>query len=97
MIYIGQVYIRQVLKRLREIGSESQDELHKKWMQFTYDTGNKLSFLNGMGLKLSIEKYMESTNDYINWKQKFIEEVGYEDGRYQMKVTFPSLSEDPKE
>lgn len=87
LVHIGEEYIRKVLKRLRKAGFKKQDKLHKKKMQLTYDTNNEILSLNGEGLKSSIKKYVESTDVYMGWKKRLVEEVGYENGGYEMKTT----------
>lgn len=100
LLHIGEEYIRKVLKRLREAGPEKRDKLHKMWMDFSYGEAEQLQTLNGQGLRAAIIHHVgESLEKYVAWKQKVIETVGYEDGKWQLNflIEMPDHEKDIQE
>jgi len=100
LIHIGEDYIREVLKRLREISVTPDRELHKTTLSFTYTDEHLLPSLDGQGLLTALQRYTgQSLEEYSQWKQRLVETVGYEENSYTVRFRFPIPEEnsDPNE
>jgi len=101
LIHVNQEYIAMVLKRLRSIEPHKTNTIHKKTMRFTYNNGQILRTLDGEGLWSAIQKLIDtSPEDYTQWKNEYIQSVGYEDGHWSINIIFlppPSTQADPQE
>lgn len=99
LVHVGEEYIRAVLTRLRGLGSAFKDTLHRKKMSFTYGEQNTLIPLNGYGLKVAVEQYISTMNEYADWKRSIREKAGYEDGEQIVNITIalPDSQIDPLE
>lgn len=97
LVHIGEEYIREVLKRLREESVKGAAKLNKLTMQFDYSADDRLDDLSGQSLKKMIEKHIPHGMDsYIKWKSNYRNSVGYENGMYLMgfgKVITPKGKE----
>lgn len=89
LVHVGDKYITRVLKRLRELSSESEPDLRKRTLQFRYDECHKLSSADGEGLLRAIRSHVDSLEAYADWKSEVLRRVGYEDGQWQISVVVP--------
>lgn len=88
LVHIGKTYIHQVLRKLREIGSEKRKTLHKIKLQLKYGEQEQLSLLNGKGLVEAIQKYVgENLEEFSAQKMELVKSIGYEEGNYRATLT----------
>jgi len=77
LIHVDKKWIISVLHRLRELGSDDAQRLHKKTLDLTWTEDDKIEFLEGDGLKKAILAYIpEGMSIYIKQKQESQENVG---------------------
>lgn len=89
LVHIGEEMISKVLKRLREItvGNAKNKQLNKNTISVGYVNEDRLTEISGQCMKAIIDKYIPTTlENYTKWKQKVIDEVGYENGNTKINV-----------
>ena len=89
LVHVGEVNIRQVLRRLRELSPGDRPKLHEKTLRVTYSENDELSSLDGNGLLQAIRRYADDLPSYTAWKQAVLRDVGYENGKWAMSLIAP--------
>ncbi len=97
LIHIDERLIRRVLKRLREADAAQSRPIHQIKSTLTYKEMHCIYPMNGNGLRATIVAHVgPSFNDYVVKKQKYVEEVGYENGGHIGEFTMTvQPGEDP--
>jgi len=86
IVHVDKIYIKKVLKRLREIGNKNQKLLHKKTLQFKYNDKNQLLSLNGKGIETAIKNHVgNSPVSYAEKKINTLQTVGYKNKKFLLK------------
>lgn len=95
LVHVGKEIIEKTLKRIRELENEgSADKLNKHKLNITYGDVNRLEDVTGKSLKSGIEKHTpDGLEKYIENKNKLLETLGFEEGKYQADITI--VSDDP--
>ncbi|GAB1542864.1 hypothetical protein NUACC21_55380 [Scytonema sp. NUACC21] len=95
LVHVGKEIIEKTLKRIRELENEGQgNNLNKHTLDITYGDADKLESLTGRSLKSAIEKIApDGMIKYIENKNHLLNTLGFEDGKYQAKITI--MSPDP--
>ena len=99
LVHVWESYIQRVQKKLRELGPEEQNNLHKYTIDFTYNEDDALSSLDGEGLVAAIRRHVPAgLESYTAAKHELIETVGYEENsQITMTVKLPDGETDPLE
>lgn len=95
LVHIGKEIIEKTLKKIRKLEAKGcGDKLNKKKLRIKYEDADRLKSIDGMELKVAIEKYIpDGMKEYIEGKNHILNTVGFEDGKYQAKITM--IGNDP--
>jgi len=90
LVHVGEVWIRGVLKRERELGSGAAKQLHKKSLSLSYSDDSLLHALSGHTLWNAITRIVGVPARYHQNKARWVRTVGYEENppQVQGKLTF---------
>jgi len=89
LVHVGREIIERTLKKIRELEAKGcGNKLNKNKLSITYKDTDRLEIMDGMGLKVAIEKYIPNgMKKYIESKNQILNTIGFEDGKYQAKIT----------
>ncbi|MBK1986844.1 hypothetical protein A0J48_004680 [Sphaerospermopsis aphanizomenoides BCCUSP55] len=95
LVHVDRKIIEKTLKKIREIENEENgDQLNKHTLDISYGDADRLADITGKSLKSEIEKRIpEGMEKYIENKNKLLNTLGFEDGRYNFNFTL--ASDDP--
>lgn len=95
LVHVGKEIIERTLKRIRELENKGGgNSLNKCVINIAYGEPNRLDDLTGSSLKSAIENMVPiSMEKYIENKNRILKTAGFEDGKYQAKITV--VSDDP--
>jgi len=89
LVHVGEEWIARVLKRLRQTKPSERGKLNRRSLALSVNDEHALPGLDGTALSAAIRE-ATGTNayDYFSAKRRWIETVGYEEGRFQVTFTF---------
>jgi hypothetical protein len=99
LVHIAEKYIERTIRRLREFSIEGIDsindaELNKEGISISYSEKDKVSRLDGIGLRKAILDYVgENPQKYVLKKLGLVDSIGYSSGSHSMR--FNMATRDP--
>lgn len=89
IVHVDREIIHRTLKKARELKSSgSQKGLNEVKIPISYGESDKLQKINGEELKRVIRSAVpDGLEKYIENKNELLRSIGFEDGRYELKVT----------
>lgn len=92
LVHIGEVIIRRVLKRLRELEKVPSRDMKRSKLSVVFAESDRLSEPNGPYLRRAIESPIaEGYDKYCRWKLHLLSTVGYENGFGRIDATISTL------
>jgi hypothetical protein len=89
LVGIGETWMERGLRRLRELGADALDELHKHAMDVSWGEDDRFSELHGRELLRLIRRHVHPDQiGYVTRKMRLYEELGYEDRRRRVTLSF---------
>lgn len=96
LVHVGEEYIAQALRRLRELKPEEKGNLHKKTLQIKWGEKDKLEPPYGESLGKKIREHVGlSAIKYIQRKIDWLKRVGYGEKPIAGQISFHCPDRDP--
>lgn len=77
LVHLDESYITNVLRRLRELGGEDENTLHRRTMDLRWNNSDMLSTSDGLGLKQAVQNYViDGMESYFDWKRGVRSDAG---------------------
>jgi len=95
LVHVGEEWIARVLKRLRQAKPNERDNLHRRSLALALKAGETLPSLDGHALLGALRVSIgANAYDYFSIKRRWLDTVGYEHGRFDVRLTFGSAASD---
>lgn len=92
LIHLGEELIARTLARVRRLGPEHSNELHRRSLSIPYDECHEIASPFHEALRAQITNHVPDGMDkYIAWKNAIIASTGYFDPRIVMDLTFEGV------
>lgn len=89
LVCVGEALCATALRRLRELGTESNPELHKRYLTVAWSDDDRLLELSGRELARRIHAAVPDQFAHVAEKMCWFNELGYEDRARRVTVTMP--------
>lgn len=94
LVHIDKNIMSEVLKKLR-MTEITNKKLNKTTITIKYSNNDKLEEISGKALKSKIHEYIPNgMNDYVNQKNKYLKNLGFEEDRGTFKFTTDDVKVD---
>ena len=91
--HVDKAWVTTVLRELRQLPPESA--IHRKSLESTkWTEADRLESMNGASFREAVRHHIGNQYEYTINKKRWLETVGYENGRYSFSVRMSADTED---